>query len=136
MERFPAWTLRLGILPKLGLSLAILGGLSVVGVFLAVGIQEGSGRLFVIALVGWGLTTALLLLVIHFHLVLPLRSLIGAAEALKAGDYSAPIKKVTLDETGQLADAFEGMRWEIYLAVERAERARQEWQATFDTIRD
>lgn len=123
--------LSLGILPKLALSLAALVVLPTVGVWLATGHRPSA-----VALLAWGLGMGLLLLVVRSHLVLPLRSLIRAVEALQGRNDSAPIKKVTLDETGRLAAAFEGMRREIYLAVERAERAGQEWQATFDTIRD
>jgi PAS domain S-box-containing protein len=134
-ERFQNWILGWGILAKLAVSVAILTALPAMGFWLAMG-HHGTPLAPALVFLAWGLSMGLLLLIIRFHLIVPLRSLIRASEALKAGNYQAPIPKVTADETGRLAEAFDRMRQELGTAIESIRTARLEWEAIFNSIHE
>ncbi len=134
-ERLQKWILGWGILAKLAVSVTILTALPAMGFWLAMG-QRGTAWAYALVLLAWGLSMGLLLLIIRFHLIVPIRSLIRASEALKAGNYQAPIPKVTADETGRLAEAFDRMRQELGNVIESFRRARQEWEMIFNSIHE
>jgi PAS domain S-box-containing protein len=134
-ERFQKWILGWGILAKLAVSVTILTALPAMGFWLAMG-HHGTPWAPALVLLTWGLSMGLLLLIIRFHLIAPIRSLIRASEALKTGNYQAPIPKVTGDETGRLAEAFDRMRQELGGVIESFRRARQEWEMIFNSIHE
>lgn len=136
LDRPRAWTLGWGILPKLVLSIAILTALPVAAIWLTEREPEALWSLHrLLVLLAWGLALGLLILIVHRHLVIPLRDLLKAVEALGAGDYEVPLPKTTLDETGRLTRAFERMREEIRSATEK-HRALQVCETVFNAIEE
>lgn len=136
-DRPRAWILGWGIFPKLVLSIAILTALPVAAIWLTEREPEALWSFHrLLVLLVWGLALGLLILVVHRHLVIPLRGLLKAVEALGAGDYEVPLPKITLDETGRLAEAFDRMRQELSGVIESFREARLEWEAIFNSIQE
>ncbi len=66
----------------------------------------------------------------------PIQKLTGIAQGIIKGDFTKPIKIKSKDEMGNLASTFEKMRINLSELIKDNEKAKKDWESTFDSMED
>lgn len=97
-------------------------------------IAESANTALIRTLVSVGASVALIALLLHLRLVVPVGELVRASETVAGGNLNVPIPSGRSDELGRLGESLESMRQKLSDLVAELERSNEELRQTNESL--